>query len=68
MKIILAVSKELPIFLSYGINKTTKAQSKYEKGSPKFNRFEPIIRAMLISKAFIESQINIDWYYDKFHL
>lgn len=42
------------------INKTTKAQSKYEKGSSQFNRFEPIIRAMLISKAFIESQININ--------
>lgn len=42
------------------INKTTKAQSKYEKGSSQFNRFEPIIQAMLISKAFIEDQINID--------
>ncbi|WP_312907036.1 hypothetical protein [Tissierella praeacuta] len=36
------------------INKTTKAQSKYEKGSSQFNRFEPIIQAMLISKAYIE--------------
>lgn len=42
------------------INKTTKAQSKYEEGTSQFNRFEPIIQAMLISKAFIESQINID--------
>ena len=42
------------------INKTTKAQIKYEKGTSQFNRFEPIIQAMLISKAFIESQINID--------
>jgi hypothetical protein len=42
------------------INKTTKVQSKYEKGTSQFNRFEPIIQAMLISKAFIESQINID--------
>ena len=40
------------------INKTTKAQSKYEKGSSQFNRFEPIIQAMLISKAFIEGKIN----------
>ncbi len=40
------------------INKTTKAQSKYEKGSLQFNRFEPTIQAMLISKAYIESQIN----------
>ena len=38
----------------------SKAQSKYEKGSSQFNRFEPIIQAMLISKAFIEDQINID--------
>ena len=42
------------------INKTTKAQSKYGKGSLQFNRFEPIIQAMLISKAAIENQINID--------
>lgn len=42
------------------INKTTKAQSKYEKGSLQFNRFQHIIQAMLISKTFIESQINID--------
>lgn len=40
------------------INKTTNAQSKYEKGTSQFNRFVPIIQAMLISKAFIESQIN----------
>lgn len=42
------------------INKTTKAQSKYEKGSSQFNRFQHIIQAMLISKTFIESQININ--------
>jgi len=42
------------------INKTTKAQSKYKKGTSQFNRFEPIIQAMLISKTFIEGQINID--------
>jgi hypothetical protein len=42
------------------INKTTKAQSKYEKGTSQYNRFEPIIQAMLISKIFIESQISID--------
>jgi len=40
------------------INKTTKAQSKYEKGSSQFKRFQHIIQAMLISKTFIESQIN----------
>lgn len=42
------------------INKTTKAQSKYEKATSQFNRFEHIIQAMLISKAFIESKISID--------
>ena len=42
------------------INKTTKVQSKYKKGTSQFNRFEPIIQAMLTSKTFIESQINID--------
>ena len=42
------------------INKTTKAQNKYEKGSSQFKRFQYIIQAMLISKTFIESQINID--------
>ncbi|MPW25260.1 hypothetical protein GC105_05595 [Alkalibaculum sp. M08DMB] len=42
------------------INKTTKAQSKYEKGSSQFNRFQHIIQAMLISKTFIESQISVD--------
>jgi hypothetical protein len=47
----------LPPVLSI-INKTTKAQSKYENGSTQFNRFEPIIQAMLISKSFIEGEIN----------
>ncbi|MBC8587708.1 hypothetical protein H8707_05585 [Tissierellaceae bacterium BX21] len=42
------------------INKTTKAQNKYEKGSSQFKRFQYIIQAILISKTFIESQINID--------
>lgn len=42
------------------INKTTKAQSKYEKGNSQFNRFQHIIQAMLISKTFIECQINSD--------
>lgn len=41
------------------INKTTKAQSKYEKGTSQFNRFDPLIQAMRISKVFIENQINI---------
>ncbi|MDD2495467.1 MAG: hypothetical protein PHE29_09770 [Tissierellia bacterium] len=41
------------------INKTTKAQSKYEKGSSQFKRFKHIIQAMLISKTIIGSQINV---------
>lgn len=51
------LSAALPPVVSI-INKSTKAQSKYEKGSSQFNRFAPLIQAMLISKAFIESQIN----------
>lgn len=42
------------------INKTTKAQSKYEQGTSQFNRHEPIIQSMLIAKEFIESEINSD--------
>ena len=53
------LKEALPPMVSI-INKTTKAQSKYEKGTSQFNRFEPIIHAMLISKAYIESKINID--------
>lgn len=53
------LKEALPPIVSI-INKTTKAQSKYEKGSSQFNRFEPIIKAMFISKTFIENQINID--------
>ena len=59
-KIINYTSKDLrealPPIVSI-INKTTKAQSKYEKGSTQYNRFQHIIQAMLISKTFIESQI-----------
>lgn len=40
------------------INKTTRSQSKYEKGSSQFNRFEPLIQAMIISKTSIESKIK----------
>lgn len=53
------LGEALPSIVSI-INKTTKAQSKYEQGSSQFNRFQHIIKAMLISKTFIESQINID--------
>ncbi len=53
------LKEALPPIVSI-INKTTKAQSKYEKGSSQFNRFQHIIQAMLISKTLIESQINSD--------
>ena len=42
------------------ISKTTKAQSKYDMGSSQFNRFEPLIQAMLISKAYIEKESGDD--------
>ena len=42
------------------ISKTTKAQSKYDKGSAQFNRFEPLIQAMLISKTYIEKELGDD--------
>ena len=42
------------------ISKTTKAQSKYDMGSSQFNRFEPLIQAMLISKAYIEKELGDD--------
>ncbi len=53
------LKESLPPVVSI-INKTTKAQSKYEKGTLQFKRLEPILRAILISKEFIEGQINID--------
>jgi len=40
------------------INKTTKAQSKYEMGSNSYKRFEDLIKTMWISKKLIEEQIN----------
>jgi len=45
------------------ISKTTKAQSKYDKGSSQFNRFEPLIQAMLISKAYIEKELSDDRFF-----
>ena len=42
------------------ISKTTKAQSKYNMGSAQFNRFEPLIQAMLISKTYIEKELGDD--------
>jgi len=52
--------EELEKAISLLFSKTTKAQGKYEKGSSQFKRFQHIIQAILISKTFIESQINID--------
>lgn len=51
------LEKALPPVLSI-INKTKKAQSKYEEGSVQYRRMAPIIRAMYISKAFIENEIS----------
>ncbi|MBP1904533.1 hypothetical protein J2Z32_001156 [Paenibacillus turicensis] len=51
------VREALPPVVSI-INKTTKAQSKYEKGTSQFNRHEPIIQAMFVAKQFIENEIN----------
>lgn len=47
----------LPPVLSI-INKTEKAQTKYGEETAQYRRFEPIIRAMCISKALIENEIS----------
>ncbi|QAT50922.1 hypothetical protein EQM14_14730 [Caproiciproducens sp. NJN-50] len=46
----------LPPVLSI-ISKTEKAQTKYDEGTAQYKRFKPIIRAMYISNAFIESEL-----------
>lgn len=46
----------LPPVLSI-INKTKKAQMKYGERTVQYRRFNPIIRAMYISKALIENEI-----------
>ncbi len=51
------LEKALPPVVSI-INKTEKAQIKYEEGTTQFRRFAPIIRAMYISKAFIENELE----------
>lgn len=51
------LEKALPPVISI-INKTEKAQSKYEEGNTQFKRFAPIIRAMNISKDFIENELS----------
>ncbi|MFR4997791.1 MAG: hypothetical protein ACLUDK_11300 [Clostridium paraputrificum] len=51
------LEKALPPVVSI-INKTEKAQIKYEEGTAQFRRFAPIIRAMYISKDFIENELE----------
>ena len=51
------LEKALPPVVSI-INKTEKAQIKYEEGTVQFRRFAPIIRAMYISKDFIENELE----------
>lgn len=41
------------------INKTTKAQNKYEKDSTQYKKFEPIIKAMQICKTLIENELKM---------
>lgn len=40
------------------ISKTEKAQRKYEEGTTSYKRFEPIIKAMHISKSLIEHELG----------
>ncbi|TAH69434.1 MAG: hypothetical protein EWM47_07200 [Anaerolineaceae bacterium] len=40
------------------INKTEKAQSKYEKGSIQYKRFSPSIEAMYIVKSLITDELS----------
>jgi hypothetical protein len=49
--------KALPPVLSI-ISKTEKAQIKFDKETIQYRRFSPIIRAMYISKDFIENEIS----------
>lgn len=51
------LEKALPPIISI-INKTEKAQSKYEDGSTQFKRFSPIIEAMYIGKVLITNEIS----------
>ena len=40
------------------INKTEKAQSKYDEENPQFKRLSPLIKAMYIAKTLITDEIN----------
>lgn len=50
------VEHALPPVLSI-INKTEKAQSKYDSDNAQYKRFMPLIKAMHISKSLIETEI-----------
>lgn len=50
------LEKALPPVISI-INKTEKAQSKYDEGSTQFKKFSPLIEAMYIAKALITNEI-----------
>lgn len=51
------LEKALPPVISI-INKTEKAQSKYEEGSTQFKRLLPIIDAMHIAKSLLISEMS----------
>lgn len=53
----LDLEKALPPVISI-INKSEKAQRKYAEGTVQYRRYVPIIRAMNISKAYIENAIS----------
>jgi hypothetical protein len=40
------------------ISKCEKAQAKYEQGTTNYNRFNTMINAMYISKAYVENEIS----------
>lgn len=52
------LTKAMPPITSI-INKTTKAQNKYEEGSTQYKKFKSIIKAMQICKALIENKLKI---------
>ena len=51
------LEKALPPVISI-INKTEKAQSKYDEGTTQFKRFSPMIEAMYIAKSLITNEIS----------
>ena len=51
------LSAALPPVISI-IKKCEKGQGKFSQGTPHYNRFEKIIRAMYIAKEMISDEIN----------